>query len=354
MSYVSPSATGADAAVSTPNIVVNASESPRFWKIFLKDVFLVVLGVTLFCFLFATFAAIVVSQVNFETDDLGFDSVYVSGNESATRKIVVLPLEGEIATDPTGFFAKAIKNLEEDDELAAVVLRVDSPGGTISGSDYDLYLLKELKKKRNIPIIVSMGDLAASGGYYASTVGDKIFAERSTMTGSIGVIVPMYNAASLCEKLGVRSSAITSGPMKGMGDFMKEPTEEETAIWQGMVDESYEQFLSVIREGRPYYREEGRDAELRKLADGRIYTATQALDLHLIDEIGFLDDAITAAINQAGLTTESCYVVRYEETEDLLTALGLGVKAKKEPLNKAIDAVSTPKGYYLCPRALPL
>ena len=208
--------------------------------------------------------------------------------------------------------------------------------------------------------------------------------------------------------------------MKGMGDFMKEPTPEETAIWQKTVDDSYEQFLSVVKEGRAYYRgEEGeaakptrerlagvkvetvdetasessdaeapaaeettevpseesteetvevvettdaqvelslkdaRDAELRKLADGRIYSAADAKELRLIDEIGFLDDAIDAAIELAKLSKEEVEVVRYEEEAGLFDGLLGSVKSKEEPLNKAMKTFSTPKGYYICPRVLP-
>ncbi|MBR5242946.1 MAG: S49 family peptidase, partial [Thermoguttaceae bacterium] len=168
--------------------------------------------------------------------------------------------------------------------------------------------------------------------------------------------------------------------MKGMGDFMKKPTPEETAVWQALVDESYEQFLDVVRAGRPWYRGENaenseneetgennedgetldvataeeRDAELRRVADGRIYTAKQALELRLIDEIGFLDDAIDAALDAAGLTLETAQVVRYEELESWTSALGLSALTKRsEPLEKAMDAVATPRGYYMIPRALP-
>ena len=219
-----------------------------------------VVGVVLFCFilfLFAIGTVVTLAKVLGAVDPstAGLVETTVKGDDSCDGKVVILPIEGIIETDETGFIPTAIEALREDKRVRALVLRVNSPGGTISGSDYYLHLLKQLKEDLGIPVIVSMGDLAASGGYYISTVGDKIFAERSTTTGSIGVIVSMYNAAELCKKLGVRSNPVTSGPMKGMGDFMKEPTPEETAIWQKMVDDSYEQFLNVIKEGREWYRD---------------------------------------------------------------------------------------------------
>ena len=335
---------------------------PRFWQIFIKDVCTTVIGVTLFCVLCFFFMGCLVYVAASAlggalSADLGTSvgtETVISGDDSAPHRVVVLPIVGEIETEEDGFIATAIKELEEDDKLAAVVLRIDSPGGTISGSDYYHHLLTELKKKKNVPIVVSMGDLTASGGYYISMVGDKLFAERSTTTGSIGVIIPMYNAASLCEKLGVRSAAITSGAMKGMGNFTKEPTPEEIAIWQSLVDDGYEQFLDVVRAGRPYFQDEDKDAELREIADGRVYTAPQALEKHLIDEIGFLSDAIDAAIELAGLDKNEVQVVRFDEEPDFLSSLGLTMKSEKAKLNKAVDAVAVPRAYYLCPRALPL
>ena len=121
-----------------------------------------------------------------------------------------------------------------------------------------------------------------------------------------------------------------------------------------MVDDGYEQFLAVVRAGRPYFQDASKDAELRAIADGRVYTAPRALEKHLIDEIGFLPDAIASAIELAGLDEDSVQVVRFDEEPDLLTSLGLSVKTEKEKFNKAVDAVAVPRAYYLCPRALPL
>ena len=375
-----------------------------FWPLFFKDVTVSVAGVATFCFLtfFLLFATIVglAGALNDASESALVLEETISGDETAPGKIVVLPIEGVIETDEYGFLREAIDCIADDERVRGVVLRINSPGGTIAGSDYYYTLLKDLKAELDVPIIASMGDVAASGGYYIATAADRIFAERSTLTGSIGVIVSMYDASELCEKVGVASTPVVSGPMKGMGDFMKKPTPEETAVWQALVDESYEQFLDVVRDGRPWYRgapalnektggiketgeieednensgnsgnsgnsEDGetletafaaleeRDAELRRVADGRIYTAKQAKDLRLIDEIGFLDDAIDAAIEAAGLTPETAEVVRYEELESWTSALGLSALTKRnEPLEKALDSVATPRGYYILPRALP-
>ncbi len=382
-------------ASPNPNFAPNAAPRPTpplrvpprpigFWPLFFKDVTVSVAGVATFCFLsfFLFFATIVglAGALNDASESALVLEETISGDETAPGKIVVLPIEGVIETDEYGFLREAIDCIADDERVRGVVLRINSPGGTIAGSDYYYALLKDLKAELDVPIIASMGDVAASGGYYIATAADRIFAERSTLTGSIGVIVSMYDASELCEKVGVASTPVVSGPMKGMGDFMKKPTPEETAVWQALVDESYEQFLDVVRAGRPWYRGENsensenklagqnnedgetgenavaeeRDAELRRVADGRIYTAKQAKDLRLIDEIGFLDDAIDAAIEASGLTQETAEVVRYEELESWTSALGLSALTKRsEPLEKALDSVATPRGYYILPRALP-
>lgn len=377
----------------------------------LKDLLTTVAGVAVFCFLgFFLFLLGVATLVALFNGDGSTSSVVLeevlSGEDDAAGKIVILPIEGLIETDESGFLSESIEIVRDDPQVRGLVLRINSPGGTVSGSDYYLHLLRELKEELGIPIVVSMGDIAASGGYYIATVGDKIFAERSTETGSIGVIIPMYDASALCEKIGVASSPVVSGPMKGMGDLMKKPTPEERAIFQSLVDETYEQFLEVVREGRPWFRgEDGdaaavprrtnaadlaiqafveddatdknaenvvsdetvesgetsesavfaeRDAELRKIADGRIYTARQAKELRLIDEIGFLSDAVEETIALAGLDADSTQVVRYSEIESWTDSLGLAsMKARDKRVEKAAKALSAPKAYYLAPRSLP-
>lgn len=395
-----------------PALLQNNGRPLSFWKALLKDVLVTFFGVAFFCgfllFIFIILGAAIYQAVeSSDTSEYSMNEIAVSGSDDAQYKVVTLPIDGTIETDEYGFIVNAVKTIREDPKVRALVLRINSPGGTISGSDYYYQILKKLKEDLNIPIIVSMGDLTASGGYYISMAADKIYAERSTMTGSIGVIVNMYNAAGLCEKLGVGSNPIVSGPMKGMGNMTKEMSEEETAIWQALVDESYEQFLDVVVEGRPWFRgqedvaviepkqrkdssdivdvivevtdqsEEDdeqetvaredddsetvdsdllaqRRGELRVIADGRIYTARQALEMHLIDEIGFLDDAIDAAMEAAGISKKNTQVVRYAEETTILQSLGLGVKSNNDTLGKALKEASAPKAYYLCPRALPL
>lgn len=337
----------------------------------------------------------------------------LSGSSNSQKKIVVLPIEGTITENESGFVREAIQKAYEDERLSGLILRVNSPGGTISGSDYYYKLLREVKNERKIPVYVSMGGIAASGGYYVSMVADKVFAERSTLTGSIGVIAMMFDASDLCQKLGVKSNYIVSGKNKGMGDMTKPMSAEEREIWQGLINESYEQFLSVVREGRSCFANEevtesgsvsAKDANadstseadnagtddaaaddsetaaaenndaadhtesgddkssapkksLREIADGRVYSAMQAKDLGLVDEIGFLQDAVDSMIKDELKTSESeVEVVRYKKSEGILDILTAEqeVKSGAARLNATIETMTVPTLYYITPGAFPV
>lgn len=272
-------------------------------------------------------------------------------------KVVILQIEGVIYGDSDGFIKKQVDAVLEDDSVKAVVLRVNSPGGTVSGSDYYLHHLKEMKQERDVPVIVSMGPMATSGGYYVSMCGDRIFAERTTITGSIGVIYMMYNGHELGEKIGLTDVSYTSHELKEMGSFFDPPAEEgseEYKIWQAMVDDAFAIFTEVVREGRPQFQEA--PEALDKLATGQVYTATQALENGLVDEIGFIEDAIEYAIDEADLERSNVQVVKYKREPTLSEAL-FGAKAQasvvQEPV-KVINELATPQAYYMPPRALPL
>ncbi len=181
-----------------------------------------------------------------------------------------------------------IDELIEDKNNVGLIIYVDSPGGSVYESD-ELYLkIQEYKDKTARPVYVAMGNVAASGGYYISVAADKIYANRNTITGSIGVrIGPFYDLTGLMEKYGVKSKIITSGSNKAMGDFTEQMTEEQEKIFQSIVNEAYEQFLQVVLDGRNM-----KAKKLWSIADGRVYTAMQALGFELVDDIGTYADAL--------------------------------------------------------------
>jgi len=311
---------------------------------------------------FLFLAAIIGSLVQMSTSlgDLAVDSLddslrerFVSGDRQATNKIAILTIEGIITGAEDGFVAKQIRQIIKDEDVKAVVLRVDSPGGTMSGSDYYHYLLKKMKQERNdLPLVVSMGSIAASGGYYISTVGDEIFAERTTITGSIGVIASLYDATELAKKIGVESTPITSGQHKRMGSFLQPMSDEEKAIWQGLIDDNFERFKEVIREGREDFADD--PESLDKLATGQIYTATEAEANRLIDRIGFLDDAIAAAMKRAGFNETNSKAIKYRPKLKFMDAL----LESRSPVSilgtKTLQDLTTPQIYLLCPHVLPI
>ncbi|RJE47258.1 signal peptidase [Dehalobacter sp. MCB1] len=187
-------------------------------------------------------------------------------------------------------FLQEIEDAFTNPEIQAVVLAVDSPGGGVYESDEIYQKLISLKEKYPKPLVVSMGTLAASGGYFISMPADKILATRDTLTGSIGVIMSTYNYSELAKKLGVEEIVFKSGKNKDIMNPMREATEEEKQIMQGIIDEYYGYFVDAVAKGREMDRQ-----TVIKVADGRVYTATQAKSLGLIDQIGDLDGAIAEA-----------------------------------------------------------
>jgi protease-4 len=217
----------------------------------------------------------------------------LSGVISAQDKEGIIPQPNMLAT-----FKEELTRAAKDDRIKAVVVRINSPGGTVTASDILYHELREFKAKKKVPVIASMMDVGASGGYYLAMAADNVLVHPSTVTGSIGVIMLTVNARGLLEKVGVEASAITSGPRKDMGSPFRVMTPEERGIFQSVIDSFYQRFLAVVQEGRPNLSAE----QIKKLADGRIYSGDQAKAAGLIDEVGYLDDAIQLAKKKAGLT----------------------------------------------------
>lgn len=200
---------------------------------------------------------------------------------------------------------------EDDSSVKAIVMRVDSPGGSVVASDEIYEAMQEIEK----PIVVSMADLAASGGYYISCAADKIVANPTTLTGSIGVISTVPNFEELLHKIGVEMLVIKSGPMKDELSPYREPTEQEIESWQAITDEAYEQFLGIVAEAREIPLDEARE-----LADGRVYTGQQALALGLVDQLGNLREAVDLAAELGGIKGEP-QIIEYQRAPSLMEML---------------------------------
>jgi protease IV len=289
---------------------------------------------------------------------------YHSLSKTAPDKIAILTLEGTIISEDN-FLKKQIDAVRHDDKVKAVVLRINSPGGTVTGTDYLYHHLTELTAEKKIPLVVSMGAVAASGGYYAAMAAGPnpktIYAEPSCWTGSIGVIIPHYDVSALLNRWDIRDDSTTSHPLKQMLSptaSLPEPyREQEHAIRKELVDATFERFKNIVLESRPELK--GDEASQEVVFTGRIFTAQEAKEQHLIDEIGFVEDAIKRALELAKLTDKTARVIKYHKPVSVFEQL----MGKQDESNSRFDLgsatsaagglatlldLSTPRAYYLC------
>lgn len=276
---------------------------------------------------------------------------------SFNERIAILNLEGVIQDTSQAMFLtegyqhesflNSIEKAGEDNTIKAILLKVNSPGGAVGETAQIHRELIDIQEKYDKPIYVSMGATAASGGYYVSAPADKIFAEPSTLTGSIGVIMQSINFSGLAEKYGVTFNTIKSGKHKDIMSQTREMTEEEHEILQTIIDEMYGDFVDVIVEGR-----EMDEAKVRELGDGRIYTGSQAAANGLVDEVGNYEDALTALKKDNNL--EKASVIQYGAGLGFLGNFGMNLKgmfqnkdAEVNMLTELIRKSDQPRAMYL-------
>ena len=242
-------------------------------------------------------------------------------------KICIIDMKG-IITDEVPFMGgsgviavdkitKQLRQASADPDIKAIVLNINSPGGGVTASDI-LYNEVNQAKAQGKKIVVHMGDLCASGGYYIAAAADSIIASPTSITGSIGVIMTLFDAQELLEKkLGLKEIPIKSGPLKDIGSMARSMTVEEHAILQSLINEMYDRFVNIVatgRKGRPGFP--GDTEGVKKLADGRIYSSQQALNAGLIDKTGYIGDAFDEARRLAGISEAT--VIRYHHQAGLM------------------------------------
>ena len=299
-----------------------------------------------FQFCFAVIACTMVSGCLMIQNPLGlppldFQEVTVRGGASS-QKILMLNIDGVItsgAGEGNPFFgseqstvnqvSEKLAKARRDKSIKAVILRVDSPGGGVTASDIIYERLRKFKKDTGLPIYVSMLDLAASGGYYISMAGDELYVHPTTITGSIGVIAMFPQFEGLGKKIGVYMEILKSGENKDLTGGFKDMTDGQRAILQQMIDEMYARFVTVVHAGRPKLEEDA----IRALADGRIYTAQQAVDNGLVDGIKYTDEVVDHAREAIGNT--KARVVMYRKTnnqkfDSVYATMPTGVAPKAE------------------------
>jgi protease-4 len=315
-------------------------------------------GLAAFGLLFVVVGAVVLALVTgsgtggVTSSPVVYEEEYVSGE--GTDRIAVVPVQGQIVsadstimgprptTTPEGL-RDALRQAAEDDSVVAVILEVNSPGGGVTASDEMHQSILDFKRETGKPVVVSMGDVAASGGYYVSAPADEIVANETTLTGSLGVILPLTNFAEAADRYGIKQYAITSGEFKNIGSAFKELTPEEREILQSIVDQNYGEFVEVIVEGRDLSEE-----RVREIADGRIYSGAQAKDLGLVDSFGGLDEA--AQVSRRLAEVDEATVIRYTQTPTFRDLLQVVLGTEKPQVQQILEAANLDleaKPYYL-------
>lgn len=239
----------------------------------------------------------------------------------------------------------------DDDKVAAILVRIDSPGGTVSASDSLYHEILTWKTKNKKPVVAFFNGMATSGAYYLAMAADVVVAHPASVTGSIGVIMPGISIEGLMEKYGVADQTLTSGPFKDAGSMLRDMRPEEKKQLQSVIDDLYGRFTDVVAAGRP-----GLDkAKIKTLADGRVYSSQQALAAGLVDQLGYLEDAVAQAEKRAGISESQVVVYTrggpapenvYSQAPDLsLQSLQLALAELRR-------AQLRPGFYYLWPQML--
>jgi protease-4 len=259
-----------------------------------------------------------------------FFFAYLTGGDAkvlsmfAGDGIGVLQIEGAI--DDSQSVLSELKRLNDMPWVRAIVVRIDSPGGAVAPTQEIFEEIQKSKKQK--PFIASMGGMATSGGYYIAAACDKIVANPGTLTGSIGVIMQLSNVEELMKKIGVKGVNVKSGQNKDIGSPFQPLSPEGKQILQGLVDNVHGQFVAAVAKGR------GMDeTEVRKLADGRVYSGAQAKELGLVDQFGTLQEAIELAARQAGIEAEPAVYYSRPEQDRWWERIFMGLFGRRLPGN---------------------
>ncbi len=311
----------------------------RVWRVLWGILFAlsVLANIGMFLLLIGAFVLIASGQAR------QYDVVVVREG-SAAQKIVVVDLTGIINDDQADEVYRQLRAARRDRDVRGLVVRVNSPGGTVSGSDRIYEELRKYREEEGQPVVAFMQGVAASGGYYASVACDKIVAEPTTITGSIGVIMSHFVFEDLLQnKLGIQPVFLAEGAKKDWPSSFRTPTEEELAyIRERLLTPAYERFVEVVQQGRANTLTAD---EVKRLADGSIYTAPSALTVKLIDKIGYLDDAIATVKSMAGVP--NAQVIEYRRPFSLMGLLNAKSKTALRFDRATLYELSAPEVMYL-------
>lgn len=314
-------------------------------------------GFVIFVIIIAACAGVVIYTINKGNTDSKFtvrtNKKYDVVSRQRSEYIAALYIEGEIGANSRSYnqdwLLSTINSLTKDEKNVAIAVYINSPGGSVYQTD-EVYLALKDYSKSGRKVYVYQGELAASGGYYISCAGSKIYANRNTLTGSIGVIAGQSIVVTgLFEKLGITSETIHAGKNKNMGNYDEPLTDEQRAILQSVADECYDQFTAIVSNSRNIDLD-----KVQQIADGRIYTAKQALELKLIDKIDTWDNMISD-LRKNELQDENYKVVDFKVPQnssilDMLTYAKTSIDNTKTAVSlgiplKVIEQMNSPRKY---------
>ena len=292
-------------------------------------------------------------------DDLTETVLWADPGASSGNKIAQIDVSGLIVDaeapgllvpgeNPVARFVESLQLAANDAAVKAVIIRINSPGGTVTASDVMHREVQRFKQQTGKPVVIAMADVAASGGYYLACAGDEIIAMPTTVTGSIGVIMQTFNFSDGMKKIGVRADAITSGPNKAVGSPFEPMPAEHRELLQSLVSEFYAKFRTVVTASRSTLS----PGDLDWVTDGRVVSGARAAEVGLVDRVGDLHDAFASARKRAGLT--AARLVKYHRplehvgsayaSSNVPTAAGMQVNLLQ--LNLSAGAAATPTNFY--------
>jgi len=268
---------------------------------------------------------------------------------AADQKVAVIPLTGVIDARARDRFLRLLRQAQNDSTVKALVIEIDTPGGEITASDEIHQRIAAWKREKSgAPVVVAMGSMATSGGYYVSCAADEIWAQPTTLTGNIGVVLFRFNFAEMLQKIGVKETSITpaDSKFKNAESMFRPETPEATAYLRGLADDMFARFKSVVQASRGSKLK----VSMEEAASGKVFTANEALSMRLIDQIGYTVDASKSAAKLAGLGNPT--VVRYRPATSLFEALageasfgGGGVKVQID--GQSVTEAARPRLMYL-------
>ena len=279
-------------------------------------------------------------SINLLPTEKGLQEQVLSGSDS-NNKVLLIPIKGFVGDqtskgvpflggreDTVTMVRESLRKASRDPKIRGVILLIDSAGGSVTASDRVYHLIREFKQKNSIPVFAMIGDMGASGAYYVSVGADEVWAHPTSVVGSIGVVIFNVGITGLMQKIGVEDRSLASGPEKEMGSPLKPMSDNDKKLFQGLISDLYQQFFDIVSQDRQIPPD-----TLKGIADGRIYTARQALKNHLIDRIGYRDELIDHM--KRLMHVDRFRIIRYQEPFLASTGLFGSSSMSPDPLSEA-------------------